>query len=162
MAADLYCAICGAALGNPDLSPGSNSDRTRRKRKEVIEHGLRVRAGQIRGKFSSRKSELDISDLEHNHNIEHKYDSEVMACRDTTLPNHDRSIGHVRLVMNSSLLNPEVLYRVMRDNLHGGINREDRYLFAMGYGDITTGEQYWEYEAGEEVSISRSHFLRRV
>ena len=236
MAADSYCAICGGALGDPDLEPGSNSDRAKRKRKEIIEHGLRVRAGQTSGQFPYEKSDEDLPRLEHNYYIEHRYDPEVIACRDGTLPNYDSFLGHVRLVIydpsiqgssqyfisgqaevddfgwgtvnggghpdrpneqfenvmytvyeddqtksfpchglclqiaakailgnpDSNLLNPEVLYRVMCDDLHGGVDGEDRCLWELGYGDITTGDQYWQCEAGEEVSSGHPQDSRCV
>jgi hypothetical protein len=234
--ADRYCAICGASLGIVPLQTGSNSDRAKRIRKEIIEHGLRRRAGQTSKQYhhGDSESEAEIPEIDHSFTIEHRYDPEVMACRDVTLPNHDRFIGYVRLVMHdpnikkssqyfisgqaevddfgwgtvngghperpdeefenvmymeyeedqtkafpchglclqiaakailgtpdSRLLDPEALYRVMCDDLHDGVEGEDSTL-QLDYGDITTGEQYWECEAGEEVSTSSLQYSRRT
>ena len=219
MAADSYCAICGASLGITDLQIGSNSDRAKRIRREKIGFGIRQRADQTEASYYHEDSDSEIPEME-TYYIEHQYDPDVMACRDATLPNYDRFIHHVRLVVydpniktsspyfisgqaevddfgwgtvegghpdrpdeqfenvlyseweagqtrsfpchglclqllakvitgkpDSRLLDPEVLYRAMRDDFDAG-----PYNLNLDYGDISTGEQYWECEAGEEVS----------
>lgn len=231
MAADSYCAICGASLGITALQTGLNTDRAKRIRKEKIDFGLRKRADQTDGQYYHEDSDSDVPDME-TYYIEHRYDPDVMACRDTTLPNYDRFIEHVRLVMydpniktssqyfisgqaevddfgwgtmkggghpdrpdeqfenvmymeyeddqtksfpchglclqiaakailgkpDSRLLDPEVLYRVMCDEFHDG----NFSSLELDYGDITTGEQFWESEAGEEVSGTSLQHFRRV
>lgn len=230
MAADSYCAICGASLGITALQTGSNTDRAKRIRKEKIDFGLRKRAEQTEEHHYHEDSDSDVPEME-TYYIEHNYDPDVMACRDATLPNYDSFIDHVRLVMydpniktssqyfisgeaevddfgwgtmkggghpdrpdeqfenvmymeyeddqtksfpchglclqiaakailgkpDSRLLDPEVLYRVMCDDFHDG----NFSSLELDYGDITTGEQYWESEPGEEVSgTSFQHFHR--
>lgn len=222
--AERYCAICGSSLEISGLRTGSNSEHAKRIRKAIIDFGRRRRAGQTSGQYQHHEDESDVPEDEDSYSCEHSYDPAVMACRDTTLPNHDRFIGHVRLVMydpnikepskyfisgpaqvddfgwgtvdgghperpdeefenvmymeyeddqtkafpchglclqiaakvilgvpDSRLLDPKVLYRVMCDDLHDGVDGESAIL-NLDYGDITTGEQYWECEAGEEVS----------
>lgn len=203
---------------------GSDSDRAKRIRKEKIDFGLRKRAGRTEGQdYHHDDSDPDVPEME-TYYIEHQYDLDVMACRDATLPNHDRFIDHVRLVMydpkikgsseyfisgqaeaddfgwatvkgghpdrpnetfenviyteweedqtkafpchglclqilakvilgkpDSKLLHPEVLYRIMCDDFHEGPEGSDPIL-NLDYGDITTGEQYWACEPGEEAS----------
>ncbi|GAB7334682.1 hypothetical protein MBLNU13_g06628t2 [Cladosporium sp. NU13] len=197
MAADSYCAICGASLGITSLQIGSNSERAKRIRKEKIGFGIRKRADQTEASYYHEDSDSEIPEMEIYY-IEHQYDPEVMACRDATLPNYDHFIEHMRLVIwgtvdgghpdrpdeqfknvvhseweagqtrsfpchelclqiaakvilgkpDSRILDPEVLYRVMHDDLNGG-----PYNLNLYYGDISTGEQYWECEAGEEYGV---------
>ena len=212
-----FCAICGASLGTCELSVGPSSESAQRIRKALI----REQAGQTEG---DDDSDWDFVEEEEYYDVEGSYDPEIMARRDVTLPNHDRFIDHVRLVMydpnikessqyfisgeahphiygfaevygghpvrpdedfsnimyfshsedqtkafpchglclqlaakvilsnsDSKLLNPEVLYRAMCDDFHGGQEGDDNCL-SLNHGDIEGADQYWECVPGYEVS----------
>ena len=96
-----YCGICGTSLESYglDIGPdsGPNYESANRVRKALINEGLRKRAGQPEVDYDSDEYP---EDEEGYYDAEKTYDPEIMAVRDVTLPNHDRFLGHVRLVMH--------------------------------------------------------------
>lgn len=102
MGSDRYCALCGVSIDIVPLEIGSGSERAKRIRKELIEAGLRELAGG-HDESAERRQSMSDSDLdteEDRYFIAHRYDPEVMQSRDTDLPNYDRFIRHVRLVIH--------------------------------------------------------------
>lgn len=96
-----YCGICGTSLGSCelDLGPtnGPNYESAKRVRKALINEGLCQRAGLPEPDYGSDEYP---EDEEGYYDANKTYDPEIMAFRDVNLANHDRFLGHVRLVMH--------------------------------------------------------------
>jgi hypothetical protein len=91
-----YCGICCASLGICELEVGPNTELAQRIRREVVDIGLRKRAGQ---RTELNRRDWGVDEEEAYDSVYQTYDPEIMAGRDDTLPNHDSFLAHVRLVM---------------------------------------------------------------